>query len=308
MRIVVTGGAGFIGSYFVGKYKHCHGIQVIDNLGYTHGKIPSLGVRLNVMGIEHVTPKWIDSECPDVIINMAAETHVDRSIADSSPFITSNIVGVHRILESIRVSGHKCRLVQVSTDEVYGSADDGLPFTELTPIKPNNPYSASKASADMLCLSYCHTYGLDVVITRCSNNYGPGQYPEKLIPLSVRRIIDGGRIPIYGDGLQRRDWLHVSDHCMGIMLAATQGRSGEVYNFGSGVATANIDIARSIITILGTGEDRLEFVTDRPGHDRLYLMDSTKAKRDLNWKQITDFEQGLAETVKWYEHQYSNNR
>lgn len=308
MRIVVTGGVGFIGSAFVRLYSSFYDLLVVDKIGYTHAsKNVNINARLQVINITSITPEWVVNERPDIIINMAAETHVDRSITDSSPFIDSNIVGVQRILESIRISNHSCRLVQVSTDEVYGSSD-GEAFTEHSVIKPNNPYSASKASADFLCLSYHHTYGLDVVITRCSNNYGPGQFREKLIPLAIWNVVHGKKVPVYGDGMQRRDWIHVDDHCRGIMLAAECGKSGEVYNFGTGVAITNIEIIKHILDIMEVGDDFIEYVKDRLGHDRLYLMDSTKAENELGWERLMSFNDGIRDTVRWYKDEYSCSR
>jgi dTDP-glucose 4,6-dehydratase len=233
------------------------------------------------------------------IINFAAESHVDRSISDPDAFVQTNIVGTHKILEIVRKQP-KLRLLQVSTDEVYGSLGPTGLFTELSPIIPNSPYSASKASADLLCLAYAHTYNLDVSITRCSNNYGSHQHPEKLIPLMISNALRDKSLPVYGDGLNVRDWIHVTDHCRGLVAVLEGGRKGEVYNIGSNNEWTNIEIVRTILRELDKPETLIKYVTDRLGHDRRYAIDSGKIKAELGWCPEVDFGTGLKGTVSWY--------
>jgi dTDP-glucose 4,6-dehydratase len=235
----------------------------------------------------------------DAVVNIAAETHVDRSISDPNVFLQNNTLGTFTILEAIRRHNHKARLMQVSTDEVYGEALEGS-FTETDPPKPSNPYSASKAAADMFVLAYHKTYGLNVSITRCTNNFGPYQLPEKLIPKTVIRALRDLPIPVYGTGKNIRDWIYVQDHCSAIETVLEKGNPGEIYNVSAGNEVPNIDIVKKIITQLGKPESFITFVEDRPGHDTRYSLDSTKTQKELGWKPTCEFEKQLESTVKWY--------
>ena len=245
----------------------------------------------------------------DAVLNLAAESHVDRSIAHDAPFVRTNVVGTHTLLSAVLAASDSPRFVQVSTDEVYGElpwrdptqGDAGGPrFTESTPLAPRSPYSATKAAGDMLALAYHRTHGLDVVITRCSNNYGPFQFPEKLIPLMVSNAVAGEPLPVYGDGLNVRDWIHVVDHCRGLDLALSKGRAGEVYNFGGDAERTNLQVVGAIIAHTGADPGLVTFVEDRLGHDRRYAVDSSKAKDELGWEVTVGFEEGLAGTISWY--------
>jgi len=236
---------------------------------------------------------------PDAIINFAAESHVDRSILDSGPFIQTNIVGTQVLLDAAR-KHEIARFVQVSTDEVYGSlGPEGL-FTEETPLAPNSPYSASKTAADLLVRAYHHTYGFPAITTRCSNNYGPYQFPEKLVPLFISNALADQPLPVYGKGENVRDWIHVSDHCRGIEAAWRHGKSGEVYNFGGKCELQNIEFTRRLLAVLGKPESLIKYVADRPGHDLRYAIDCSKAERELGWTPQVTFEEGLQSTVDWY--------
>ena len=232
-------------------------------------------------------------------MNFAAESHVDRSIASPENFIRTNIVGASNLLDAARRHGVK-RFVQVSTDEVYGSLGETGRFTEQSPINPSSPYSASKASADLLVLAAHKTFGQDVVVTRCSNNYGPYQFPEKLVPVAILRALADEPVPVYGDGLNVRDWIHVEDHCAAVFDVLMQGRAGEIYNVGADNERTNLDLVRAILSHLGRSEELIEFVPDRPGHDRRYAIDSTKIRTEIGWKPLHDLERGLAETIEWY--------
>ena len=308
MKLLVTGGLGFIGSNFcrlmLAKHPDCELINV-DKMGI--GATPS-----NLRDIEndkrytfikgdicnpHLMNRLIHQV--DVVVNIAAETHVDRSIANPNMFLQNNTVGTFTILEAIRRHNHKARLLQVSTDEVYGEALEGS-FTENIPPKPSNPYSASKAAADMFVLSYHKTFGLNVSITRCTNNFGPYQLPEKLIPKTVIRALRDLPIPLYGKGANIRDWIYVQDHCEAINVVIEKGKAGEIYNVSAGNEIANIEIAKKIITILDKPESLITFVEDRPGHDTRYSLDSTKTRMELGWKPKFSFEKSLESTVKWY--------
>jgi dTDP-glucose 4,6-dehydratase len=233
------------------------------------------------------------------VVNFAAESHVDRSIASPENFIHTNIVGTSNLLDAARRHGVK-RFVQISTDEVYGSLGETGRFTEQSPIDPSSPYSASKGSADLLVLAAHRTYGQDVVVTRCSNNYGPYQFPEKLVPLAIVRALAGESVPVYGDGLNVRDWIHVEDHCAAVFDVLIQGRAGEIYNVGADTERKNLDLVRTILAHLGKGEELIEFVRDRPGHDRRYAIDSSKIRAEIGWKPLHNLERGLAETIEWY--------
>lgn len=308
MKVLVTGGAGFIGSQFVrmfdrGDFPAISHVTVLDALTYA-GNLENLpAIKGN---IAFVRGSICDSEVVsglvenhDAVINFAAESHVDRSISNSAEFIQTNINGVHNLIESIRSSGRDVRYLQVSTDEVYGSIDAGS-WDEACPLLPNSPYSASKASGDLLVRSYAKTHGLDAVITRCSNNYGTHHFPEKLFPLFITNLIDGKKVPVYGNGLNVRDWLNVEDHCRGIYLALTQGRSGEIYNIGGGTELTNIEIANKILELMGCDDAMIEYVEDRKGHDLRYSVDWSKSKRELGYEPQVDFEIGLQQTINWY--------
>jgi dTDP-glucose 4,6-dehydratase len=310
MRILVTGGAGFIGSNFVrmiasGDFKEITSVTVLDKLTYA-------GVLTNLTGVENLDSytfvkgdicdsKLVSSllDEVDAVINFAAESHVDRSIAGAEDFVQTNIVGVQVLLDAMKASGKKIRFLQVSTDEVYGSIESGS-WTEEWPLLPNSPYSASKAGGELLARSYQRTHNLDVVITRCSNNYGTHHFPEKLIPLFITNLLEGKKVPVYGSGLNVRDWLHVDDHCRGIYLALTQGKSGEIYNIGGGRELNNLEITDLILNSMGADKSSIEFVEDRKGHDLRYSVDWTKIKRELGYEPQVSFEDGLDKTVKWY--------
>ncbi len=307
-RILVTGGCGFIGSNFIRRMlsSTAHHITNLDKLTYA-GNLENLrDVEANphyrfVRGdiAEKADVDRLFGEDIDVVINFAAESHVDRSIINPDDFVNTNIYGTYCLLERARKKGVK-KFVQVSTDEVYGSLGAAGKFCEETPIAPNSPYSASKASADMLALAYFHTYGMPVTVTRCSNNYGPYQFPEKLIPLLVSNAFEGRELPIYGDGLNVRDWIHVNDHCAAIALAAEKGKPGEVYNVGAENERTNLEIVELILAIMEKPRGLIRYVKDRPGHDRRYAIDNTKIRQQLGFEVKTPFETGMEETVKWY--------
>ena len=310
MRVLVTGGAGFIGSNFVrmmarGELREISTVQVLDKLTYA-------GVKENLKDVSTI-PSYVfvqgdicDSEKVsdlinnvDAVINFAAESHVDRSISGASEFVHTNIVGVQVLLNAIKTSGKKIRFLQVSTDEVYGSIKEGS-WTEDWPLQPNSPYSASKASAELLARSYNRTHGTDVIITRCSNNYGTHHFPEKLIPLFITNLIEGKSVPVYGTGRNIRDWLHVDDHCRGIYQVLMNGRSGEVYNIGGGRELTNLEITRLILDAMGADDSSIEHVEDRKGHDLRYSVDWTKINRELGYEPQVKFEDGLRDTIQWY--------
>lgn len=309
MRILVTGGAGFIGSNFVrrivdGSLPGFSSVTVLDKLTYA-------GTLTNLAGLPRDSFEFIcgdicDQELTqelanrhDVIINFAAESHVDRSIRGSRDFVLTNVLGTQSLLEAARV-GSISTFVQVSTDEVYGSISDGA-WPETDPLLPNSPYASSKASADLLARSYHRTYGLDVRITRCSNNYGPNQFPEKVIPLFVTNLIDGLKVPIYGEGLNVRDWLHVDDHCRGIHAVLTHGKAGEIYNIGGGTELTNVELTHKILSLMDKDESSIEYVEDRLGHDHRYSVDISKISSELGYRPLIELEHGLRETVEWYQ-------
>ena len=310
MRLLVTGAAGFIGSNFVrmiasGKIQGIYSVAVLDKLTYA-------GVKANLLTAQNISnysfnegdicsPELVASILKDVdaIINFAAESHVDRSIKGSSDFVWTNIVGVQVLLDAIKDSGKKIRFLQVSTDEVYGSIKEGS-WTEESPLQPNSPYSASKASGELLARSYNRTHGMDIVITRCSNNYGTHHFPEKLIPLFITNLLEGKKVPIYGTGKNVRDWLHVDDHCRGIYQVLMSGRSGEIYNIGGGLELTNNEIVSLILDAMGSDESLIEYVEDRKGHDLRYSVDWTKINRELGYKPQVKFEDGLKDTIQWY--------
>jgi dTDP-glucose 4,6-dehydratase len=313
MRILVTGGAGFIGSNFVrnaidGKLgiSNISSIKVLDSLTYS-GNLSNLDSVLNDSRLEVAigsicNAELVDSimEDVDVVVHFAAESHVDRSISSASIFIQTNVIGTLTLLESALKHQIK-RFVHVSTDEVYGSINEGS-WDENSPLLPNSPYSASKASSDLVVRAFVKTHGLDAVVTRCSNNYGPFQFPEKVIPLFATNLIKNKKMPIYGDGKNYRDWLHVDDHCRGISLALSYGQSGEVYNFGGGKELSNIELSEYIARYFDlNAPEMIEHVDDRKGHDFRYSVDYSKAERDLGYKPLVAFEDGINNTLRWYE-------
>jgi len=317
LKLLVTGGAGFIGSHLVrlllqerpdveivnldlltyaGNLANLEEVEGDPRYTFVHGDICDGPLVQELL------------EGVDAILNLAAESHVDRSILGAAPFVQTNIVGTRVLLDAAGAAGVS-RFVQISTDEVYGELpwmDPELSdphrrgFSEDTPLHPRSPYSASKAAADLLALSYHMTFGMDVVIPRGSNNYGPNQYPEKLIPLMATRAMKGESLPVYGDGLHIRDWIFVRDFCSGILAALEKGRSGEIYNFGGNAERTNLQVVRGILRALGASEELIAFVPDRPGHDRRYAMDFSKARRELGWEPRGDFEVELVRTVEWY--------
>lgn len=319
MILLVTGGAGFIGSNFIHQLLEddtFRDVRIVnlDALTYAGnlGNVADVAdehryrfVRGDIAEVADVERAFAAAASAfgasvTAVVNFAAESHVDRSISDSGPFLRTNVIGTQIVLEACR--RHRvARFLQVSTDEVYGSLEPSdPPSTEGSPLVPNSPYAASKASADLMVRSFARTYGLDTVITRASNNYGPYQFPEKLIPLVLSNAIDGRTVPIYGNGLQVRDWLNVQDHCRGIALALRHGRPGEVYNLGTGVGCTNLELVRRLLSALNRPESLIEFVPDRPGHDRRYALDWSKAHRELGWSPTTRLGDGLRKTVKWY--------
>ncbi len=313
MKILVTGGAGFIGSNFV-RYllAQDNGFEVfnLDTLTYA-GNLENLAdidtspqfesryafLRADVVSAGRL-PALRENRF-DAIVNFAAETHVDRSIECAEPFLHTNVLGTHALLEVCRRYRIE-RFLQISTDEVYGSAPEGVCFAEDAPLRPSSPYAASKAAADLLVLSYVRTYKLPAMITRCSNNYGPYQFPEKLIPLMIANALENKPLPVYGDGLQVRDWIHVEDHCRAICELLLKGRPGEIYNVGGVAQRTNLDVIRGILRLLGKPEALITFVEDRPGHDRRYALDSAKLRSELGWLPLYTFEQGLEITALWY--------
>jgi len=310
-RILVTGGCGFIGANFVRLEREAYPDLEITNLdALTYAGNPD-----NLAGLESepryrfvrgdvadraMVMKLVAEGDFDAIVHFAAESHVDRSIDDAAPFLRTNVVGTQCLLDAARAAGTP-RYVQVSTDEVYGTLQpDDPPFSEATPLAPNSPYAASKAGADLLVRAAHHTHGMNTVITRCSNNYGPYQFPEKLIPLFVTNALADIPLPVYGDGRQVRDWIHVADHCRGVDAALRRGRPGAIYNFGGRSERYNIDVTRAVLKLTGKPESLIRHVTDRPGHDRRYAVDCSKAEAELGWRATTTFEDGLAATVDWY--------
>lgn len=309
MKILVTGGAGFIGSNFVrriidGSLPGYSSVTVLDKLTYA-GNLENLS-ELPPGSVEFIHGDICDQDIVDVlaarndvIVNFAAESHVDRSISGSREFVQTNVLGTHALLEAARKSSVGI-FVQVSTDEVYGSITQGS-WPESDPLLPNSPYAATKASADLLARSYSKTYSMDVRITRCSNNYGRNQFPEKIIPLFVTNLLEGDSVPVYGNGLNVRDWLHVDDHCRGIHLVITRGQSGEIYNIGGGRELSNIDLTQKVLALLNKDETHIRFVKDRIGHDLRYSVDIQKISNELGYRPTVDFDEGLKRTVEWYQ-------
>ncbi len=310
MNVLVTGGCGFIGSNLVRllvEERPDWRVVNLDKLTYA-GNPENLAalagapryrfVRGDVCNGELVA-EILRTERIQCILHLAAESHVDRSILAPSVFIETNVRGTQVLLEAARELGVE-RFVHVSTDEVYGSLGATGHFTETTPLAPSSPYSASKAGSDLLALAYAHTFGVPVIVTRCSNNYGPYQFPEKLIPLMIANALRDRRLPVYGDGLNVRDWIHVEDHCRGLLAALERGTPGHVYNLGGSSERTNIQIVKQILGLLGKPESLVEYVKDRPGHDRRYAIDASKARRELGWAPRLAFEEGLRGTVAWY--------
>ena len=308
MKLLVTGGACFIGSNFIklilrerqdwsvvnlDKLTYCGNLENLKDINEAHNY---RFVRRDIADkgkVDEVLTGGFDA-----IINFAAESHVDRSILDASPFIRTNIEGTQVLLEGVN-KFHIQKIIQVSTDEVYGSIEKGS-FTETSNLHPGSPYAACKASADLMCMAYWNTYQTPVIITRCTNNYGPYQFPEKLIPLAVSNVLEGRAIPVYGDGLNVRDWIYVEDHCRAILGILEQGRVGETYNIAGGSELTNLEIVDKLLELLGKAKDMLHFVEDRPGHDRRYSIDDSKLRKELGWKPGYDFSRGIAITVEWY--------
>ena len=310
MNVLVTGGCGFIGSNLVHHLRTARPdwlVVTLDKLTYA-GNLENLAalerdprhvfVRGDVCNRELVDYVLAQHRI-DAVLHLAAESHVDRSILGPEVFVHTNVLGTQTLLEASKVAKVR-RFVMVSTDEVYGSLGATGAFTETSPLQPSSPYSASKAAADLIALAYGHTFGLDVVVTRCSNNYGRFQFPEKLIPLMIVNALSDKPLPVYGDGGNVRDWLHVADHCDALLAVLERGRAGEVYNIGGGAERKNIDLVRGLLGLLGKSETLIRFVADRPGHDRRYAIDPGKIRSELGWKAAHTFEAGLAETVRWY--------
>ncbi len=309
MKLLVTGGAGFIGSNFVHYILREHPDWEVTNLD----QLTYAGNLENLRDIENESRyRFIKGDITerepvnqllgegfDVVVHFAAESHVDRSILDSSPFIKTNVAGTQVLLEGARQHGVRLFL-QISTDEVYGSLGTAGKFSEESPLLPNSPYAASKAAAECLCRAYHHTYGLPVIITRASNNYGPFQFPEKFIPLAITNVLESKPIPVYGDGLNIRDWVHTEDHCHALDLVIQRGKPGEVYNIGGNNERTNLELAEHILELIGQPRSFITFVTDRPGHDRRYSLNTTKIEHELGWKPAIPFAEGLRKTVEWY--------
>ncbi|MFB7816847.1 dTDP-glucose 4,6-dehydratase [Paenibacillus chitinolyticus] len=309
MKLLVTGGAGFIGSNFVlYMLKKYPDYQIINLDALTYA-----GNLENLKSVEnHPNYRFLKGDISDpnavkqafdfgvdVVVNFAAESHVDRSILDPGIFVQANVMGTQVLLDAAKAHG-VTKFVQVSTDEVYGSLGETGLFSETTPLAPNSPYSASKAGGDMLVRAYHETFGMPVNITRCSNNYGPYQFPEKLIPLMIANALDEKALPVYGDGLNIRDWLYVEDHCSAIDLVLHSGRNGEVYNIGGNNERTNLVIIQTILAALGKSEQLITFIQDRPGHDRRYGIDASKITAELGWQPKHNFESGIQETIRWY--------
>ncbi|MEK7115889.1 MAG: dTDP-glucose 4,6-dehydratase [Patescibacteria group bacterium] len=308
MKLLVTGGAGFIGTNFVYHILAAHPedeIVVLDKLTYA-GNIENIAPVRNDPRFRFVKGDICDAAIvddlvkhADAVVHFAAESHVDRSIKDASPFVMTNVVGTQTLLDACRRNGN-VRFHHVSTDEVFGSLGQRGMFSETSPYDPRSPYSASKAAADHLVRAAWHTHALPVTISNCSNNYGPYQFPEKLIPLCITHLLENKKIPIYGDGMNVRDWLAVEDHCRGVDLALRHGRMGETYCFGGRSERTNSEIAQRILREMGCGRERMEFVTDRQGHDRRYAIDFSKAEKEFGWSPETPFLHGLRKTIDWY--------
>ncbi len=307
MRLLVTGGMGFIGSNFIRHYLERHEEARIVNVdALMAGSNPE-----SLRGVDEERYTFVKGEISDrrlmadlvekadAVVNFAAETHVDRSISSPETFLTSNVLGTFSILEALRTRNPGARLVQISTDEVYGDALSGS-FLETDSLRPSSPYSASKAASDVFVSAYARTYGISAMITRCTNNYGPRQFPEKLIPKAIIRTLISLKVPIYGTGENVRDWIYVLDHCRAVEMVLEKGEQGEVYNVSSGEEKTNLEVVRTLLEIMGKDEEAIEFVEDRPGHDLRYSLDSSKIRRELGWQPQHGFEEGMKETVRWY--------
>ncbi len=308
MRILVTGGCGFIGSNFIrhilGKYPD-YSVINLDALTYAGNRENLKGVKENAR-YTFIHGKIEDAGLvgelihdADFVVHFAAESHVDRSIVDAQPFLLTNVIGTHIMLAAAREASIK-KFIHISTDEVYGALGDNGLFTEDTPLRPNSPYAASKASGDMLVRAFHETYGLPAIIVRPSNNYGPYQFPEKLIPLMITNLFEDRPVPVYGEGKNVRDWLFVEDNCRAIDLVLHKGKAGEVYNIGGNAERRNIDIVRKVLEIMGKDEKLITFVKDRPGHDYRYALDNSKIEREFGWKPSLDIDKGLEKTIRWY--------
>jgi dTDP-glucose 4,6-dehydratase len=309
LKVLVTGGAGFIGSNFVRFVLNARRDVEIVNLD----KLTYAGNPESLADVAHdpryhfirgdITDRIALGELFqrgfDAVVHFAAETHVDRSIEDASPFLNTNIFGTHCLLEAVR-SFPKVRFIHISTDEVYGSAPAGRAFKEEAPLDPRSPYAASKASAEHFVTAYANTYGISSVILRCTNNFGPFQFPEKLIPLMIANASEDKPLPVYGDGLQERDWLFVEDYCRAIAVALEKAKPGSIYNVSSGVSQPNLKIVRTILQLLGKPESLIQYVKDRPGHDRRYALDSSRIQEELGWRPLVSFEDGIRKTIQWY--------
>lgn len=309
MKVLVTGGAGFIGSNFIRYFLGAHAdaeITNLDKLTYA-GNPDNLAEAASHANYEFVLGDVCDTKLaedlvkrgPDVVVHFAAESHVDRSIEDAQEFVRTNVQGTHTLIEAAR----RCRIerfVHISTDEVYGSLRPCESAGEHSPLHPSSPYAASKAAADMIVRSYWKTYGFPAIITRCSNNYGPNQFPEKLVPLMICNALETKTLPVFGDGLNERDWIYVEDHCRALDAVLYRGRPGEVYNIAGGNTVTNLEIVRHVLQIMGRPESLIEFVADRPGHDRRYALDTKKITTELGWSPSIGLEDGLRRTVNWY--------
>jgi dTDP-glucose 4,6-dehydratase len=310
MKLLVTGGAGFIGSNFIRfMLKRYDDVEIVnfDALTYA-GNLENLAgiedekrytfVRGDISARADLDAVF-DTSPFDAVLNFAAETHVDRSLVDAGPFVSTNVAGTQAMIDAVRQHAVP-RLVQVSTDEVYGTLGPDGRFTETTPLQPNNPYSASKAGGDCLVRAAVRCHGLDAVITRCSNNFGPYQFPEKLIPLIIANALEDKDLPVYGDGMQIRDWIYVEDHCAGIDCVMRNGIAGEVYNIGGSYDVPNLEIVKTILRLLDKPESLITFVTDRPGHDRRYAIDSSRIEQELGWQPAHTFDTAIQDTIDWY--------
>jgi len=310
MKVLVTGGAGFIGSNFIRlimnhTLREISSVIALDKLTYA-GNLENLSEFEQHDNFQFIKGDICDEILVasllgevDFVVNFAAESHVDRSIGSAAEFVKTNVSGVQVLLDAVKASRRKIRFLQISTDEVYGSISSGS-WDENSPLLPNSPYSASKAGGELLARAYQRTHGLDVVITRCSNNYGTHHFPEKLIPLFITNLLEGKKVPIYGSGTNVRDWLHVQDHCRGIYQVMLKGKSGEIYNIGGGRELNNLEITKLILDEMKADESSIEHVEDRKGHDFRYSVDWTKVKRDLGYEPQVKFEDGLKETIEWY--------
>jgi dTDP-glucose 4,6-dehydratase len=307
MKVLVTGGMGFIGSNFIRHYLDQHeGGRIVNVDALKHGSNPK-----SLRGIDENRYTFIEGDISDrrlmadlvkdsdAVVNFAAETHVDRSISGPEPFLASNVLGTFSVLEALRTGNPEAKLVHISTDEVYGDALSGS-FLETDGLRPSSPYSASKAASDVFVCAYARTYGLPAMITRCTNNYGPRQFPEKLVPKAIIRTLKSLKIPVYGTGENVRDWIYVLDHCRAVEMVLEGGEPGEIYNVSSGEERTNIDVVRTLLEIMGRDEGAIEFVEDRPGHDVRYSLDSSKIREELGWRPQHGFEDGMKETVAWY--------